>query len=167
MCSNTQAYETFLNKIPNTQILLSVCKSKIPEILSQHYGDIYINASQYEGFCLSMVEAMSQGLIPIVFAFGVVPEIIRDGENGFIVKDLIEMQNRIDEILHDAPRRKRMADQAVQTATQFHPSKIIGQYIKMYELVIRRDQHKRRITPIVEVTVTVSKGRVARSAKRF
>ncbi len=69
MCHKTAEYQRFFNQIVGTDTHLSVAKEKIPKLLQKHYGDIYLNASMYEGFCLSLIEAMSQGLIPIVFAF--------------------------------------------------------------------------------------------------
>ncbi|MDP1760408.1 MAG: glycosyltransferase family 4 protein, partial [Candidatus Woesebacteria bacterium] len=83
MCHQTDQYKKIFGQILKTKSYLSVEKKKIPSILRKHYGDIYINTSRYEGFCLSLVEAMSQGLVPIVFPFGVVPEIIENGKNGY------------------------------------------------------------------------------------
>lgn len=48
MCHNAHEYATFFRGIPHTETFLNVPKENIPEILQKHYGDIYINASQYE-----------------------------------------------------------------------------------------------------------------------
>lgn len=136
MCHKTAEYQRFFNQIVGTDTHLSVAKEKIPKLLQKHYGDIYLNASMYEGFCLSLIEAMSQGLIPIVFAFWVVPEIIKNGVNGFIVDSLEEMQVRIDEIIHNQSKRILMAAAAVVTSEAFRSWKIIAEYIKIYDGLI-------------------------------
>lgn len=47
--------------------------------------DIFINISEYEGTSLSMLEAMSFGVVPIVTDVSGAREFIEHGENGFIV----------------------------------------------------------------------------------
>ncbi len=136
MCHNTQQYKKVFNQILNTKTYLSVEKNKIPAILKKHYGDIYINTSRYEGFCLSMIEAMSQGLVPIVFPFGIAPEIIENGKNGYIVHNLREMSSRINELKSNFSMRKMMAEKAMQTSKQFNSETLIKQYIKVYELLM-------------------------------
>lgn len=138
MCHNTKQYKKVFNQILNTKTYLSVEKNKIPAILKKHYGDIYINTSRYEGFCLSMIEAMSQGLVPIVFPFGIVPEIIENGKNGYIVHDLREMILRINELKSNFSKRKIMAEKVMQTAKQFNSDALIKQYTKVYESLIKK-----------------------------
>lgn len=43
-----------------------------------------------EGLGISIIEAMSQGCIPVGFNKGGIPELIRDNENGFIADDITE-----------------------------------------------------------------------------
>lgn len=135
MCHNVKKYEEFFSKIPNTTTKLSMEKKKIPKELSQHYGDIYVNPGRYEGFCLSLVEAMSQGLIPVIFPIGVVEEIISNGKNGFIVKDLSEMVERINFLKKSKKLRQKMAQEAVKTAQQFKPKIMIQKLITAYQQI--------------------------------
>jgi len=138
MCHNTKQYGNIFNQILNTKTYLSLEKNKIPNILKKHYGDLYINTSRYEGFCLSLIEAMSQGLVPIVFPFGVAPEIINNGKNGYIVHSINEMFSKINKIKSNVSKRKEMAENAIQTAEQFNSSNMIKQYIKLYESLIKK-----------------------------
>lgn len=46
--------------------------------------DIFINISEFEGTSLSMLEAMSYGVVPIVTKVSGVDDIIGEGSNGFI-----------------------------------------------------------------------------------
>lgn len=138
MCRNTNQYEKVLSQILNTETYLSLEKQKIPTILKNHYGDLYINTSRYEGFCLSLIEAMSQGLVPIVFPFGVAPEIIENGKNGYIVHNLEEMITRIDKLKSDISNREMMAENAMQTAKQFNSDALVKQYVKVYESLLKK-----------------------------
>lgn len=138
MCSKREQYKNVFNQILKTKSYLSMEKKKIPAILRKHYGDLYINTSRYEGFCLSLIEAMSQGLVPIVFPFGVVPEIIENGKNGYIVHSIDEMISKINEIKSDVSERKKIAENAIQTAKKFNSTNMIKQYSKLYEFLIKR-----------------------------
>nr|MBM1003311.1 glycosyltransferase family 4 protein [Desulfofustis sp. PB-SRB1] len=51
----------------------------------------------YEGFGIAMLEAMSCGQIPIVSSEGAAPEIVRHGENGYIIAP--ENKNGVSETL--------------------------------------------------------------------
>ena len=138
LCHNTKQYENIFSQILNTKTHLSVEKNKIPSILKKHYGDIYINTSRYEGFCLSLIEAMSQGLVPIVFPFGIAPEIIENGKNGYIVHSIDEMLSKINKIKSNVSKRKAMAENAIQTAKPFNSANMIKQYIKLYKSLIKK-----------------------------
>lgn len=136
----TQEYRKVFSEIPKTFPYFSLKKKLIPRVLNGHYGDIYVNTGRYEGFCLSLVEAMSQGLVPVIFPIGVAPEIIENGKNGYIVNSLEEMENKIKHLIGRKELRAKMAEAAVETSKMFEPQKIIPQYINLYDELHR--QHK-------------------------
>ncbi len=61
-------------------------KQNVGDYLSA--SDFFILSSSYEGLPLSLLEAMSMGCIPISTPVGGVPDVIKDGENGFLSKSL-------------------------------------------------------------------------------
>lgn len=132
MCRNVENYRLFLSGIPMTHIHLSVEKRSIPRLLKGHFGDIYLNTGRYEGFCLSMVEAMSRGLIPVTFSLGIAPEIIKNGKNGYIVKSLDEMINKINMLKSNPKKRRRLALNAVKTSGQFRSDVMIEEMAEVY-----------------------------------
>lgn len=61
-------------------------------------SDVFVYPSTWEeGFGISVVEAMSRGCIPITFYKGGLPELIEDGINGFLIKNVnaVELTNGI------------------------------------------------------------------------
>jgi len=101
MSRNKKLVQWMKNYIPNHTINANAVKDTIPSLLNQHAGGIVLLTSRYEGFSLSLIEAMSQGLVPISFSVGVAPEIIRNGENGFIVHTIEEAEEKIKLLLND------------------------------------------------------------------
>ena len=47
-------------------------------------ADVFVSPSEYEGFGLTVVEAMASGLPTVVTSVGVAPELIEQGVNGFL-----------------------------------------------------------------------------------
>ena len=97
------------DNIPNHSIIANSVKDSIPNLLIKYAGGIAVLTSRYEGFSLSLIEAMSQGLVPISFSVGVAPEIIRNGENGFIVHNIEEAEEKNKKMLNDTALRHRLA----------------------------------------------------------
>jgi glycosyltransferase involved in cell wall biosynthesis len=119
-------------------------KDLIPGALAPLYGSILFLSSRYEGFSLSLVEGMSQGLVPISFPVGVAPEIIRDGENGFLVTTMQEAERRAQELLSDNEKRLAMAAAAKQTAEQFRSARIANDLLVLYRRIKEERRHKNR-----------------------
>ena len=66
-------------------------------------SDIFVYPSVCEeGFGISVVEAMARGCIVVTFEKGGLPEIIDDGENGFLVKNVDEnsLANKLLDIIN-------------------------------------------------------------------
>ncbi len=135
MCSKYKEYESIFSKIPNTKAILSLEKQKIPLELNSNYGDIYLNPGRYEGFCLSLIEAMSQGLVPIVFPIGVAPEIIKNGKNGYIVNSVEEMSTKIKYLKNNKIKREAMAKEAIKTSKMFTAEIMVKKLSKIYTIV--------------------------------
>ncbi len=144
MCRKVSGYTNFFEKIPKTEINLSVEKKRIPKMLEKSFGDIYINTGRYEGFCLSLVEAMSQGLVPITFSIGVAPEIIVNGKNGYVVHNLSEMVAKINYLKNNKKKRQEMALEAMNASREFTSDKMITKFIKLYKEVFAKKKNKKK-----------------------
>lgn len=134
----SKAILSFLeDKVQNHNLHENVKKDEIPTLLAPLCGSILFISSRYEGFSLSLVEGMSQGLIPVTYSVGIVPEIIVNGENGYIVSSQNEAVEKINLILSDRTLRERLSKEAQKTSEQFSSNKIAKKLIKLYESVIK------------------------------
>jgi len=151
MSRNKKLVRWMQNNIPNHSIALNAIKDTIPALLKKHAGGIALLTSRYEGFSLSLIEAMSQGLAPISFPVGVAPEIISNGENGFIVHTIEEAEEKINLLLKDTALRHRLSLNAKETAKQFRPDIMSEKIINLYRKILEGKEKK--ISANIEVGV--------------
>lgn len=143
MTTNRKLKEWMRVAFPNHYMFVNLRKDFIPGALAPRFGSILVIPSRYEGFSLSLIEGMSQGLVPISFKVGVAPEIIKNGENGYLVSGEAEAIKRIRELLADDEKRTRMANAAQVTARAFTSEKIARELVAVYSK-IRADHRARR-----------------------
>ena len=132
MTTNKKLKEWLKVAFPIHHMYVNMRKEIIPGILSRRYGSILFISSRYEGFSLSLIEGMSQGLVPISYPVGVAPEIIVDGENGFLVSSNEEARERAKELLSNPDKRIAMAEAARKTSTKFRSNVIADKLLKLY-----------------------------------
>lgn len=140
MTTNKPLVSWFLNHLQKHTLFVNVQKDKIPGIVRRLRGSVLFISSRYEGFSLSLIEGMSQGLVPVAYGVGVVPEVIRNGENGFIVSSQKEAIEKIGLLLRDKGLRERCAREAEKTAAEFQGIFIAKKLIALYEEVIQLDK---------------------------
>lgn len=140
MTTNRKLKEWMKVSFPKHYMYVNLRKDLIPGALAPLYGSILFLSSRYEGFSLSLIEGMSQGLVPIAFGVGVAPEIIRDGENGFLVSTVEQAMARAQELLSDEKKRITMADAAKQTVEQFRSTRIAENLETLYRSI--KEEHR-------------------------
>jgi glycosyltransferase involved in cell wall biosynthesis len=86
-----------------------------------------------EPFGLVMVEALATGTPVIAFDRGAAPEIVIDGQNGFVVQDVDEMAAAISRLDDIDPHRCRAS-----VAERFDVDAVCAAYEQVYEEAIRR-----------------------------
>ncbi|MDD4409901.1 MAG: glycosyltransferase family 4 protein [Candidatus Pacebacteria bacterium] len=129
------------SEISNHFMFVNVQKDKLPAMLRPLRGSILFIPSRYEGFSLSLIEGMSQGLIPVIYSVGVAPEIIINGENGFIVSSQSEAIETIEQLLTDPLLRERLSVGAIKTAELFSSEIIAHKLIELYENILLRESN--------------------------
>ena len=138
MSRNKKLAQWMKNNISNHTVIINAVKDAIPSLLNQHAGGIALLTSRYEGFSLSLIEAMSQGLVPISFSVGVAPEIIRNGENGFIVHIIEEAEDKIKLLINNVALRCRLALAARETSKQFRSDTMIEKTLVIYSKILNQ-----------------------------
>jgi glycosyltransferase involved in cell wall biosynthesis len=101
-------------------------------------GSILFIPPRYEGFSLSLIEGMSQGLIPITYPVGVAQEIIINGKNGFIVKNQKEAIEKAKKIMSNKAKSRKMSLSALATAQQFRSDLMANKLFDFYRRVLSK-----------------------------
>lgn len=103
-------------------------------------SDVFLLPSQSESFGLAALEAQSCGLPVVASRVGGLPEVIREGETGFLrpVGDVAGMAEAVLSLLHDPDRHARMRQAARQSAVQhFGREPRIDEYEACYRRLLR------------------------------
>ncbi len=94
-------------------------------------ADFFVLTSDCEGLPLSLLEAMSLGVIPICTPAGGVVDVIRDGENGFVTKGFSD-----EEFL-------KKTKEALAKANTMDRGKIVEDYKSHYSMEVCADKYYR------------------------
>lgn len=105
----------------------------LPDLLAQ--ADVFLSTSKWEGFGLSVVEAMAAGLPVVVSDVPGVTEVVeRDSGCGFLAApdSVSEFACYLDSLRRDATLRKRVGDKARKRAQAFDVHLMIENYLRLY-----------------------------------
>ena len=101
--------------------------------------DLFALSSLHEGMCTSLVDAMAASKAAVATQVGGVPEVLVDGETGFLVppRDHEAMADRIIALLRDDALRARMGEAALQRARdRFNVDRMVDSTIATYERLL-------------------------------
>lgn len=118
-----EQYVTFVGKIPN---------EKVPEYMA--VSDVFVLPSLSEGFPVVNLEAMASGLPIVATKVGGVPEIIKDGKNGFLVesKNPERIAERILLLLKNDELRERMSRANKKEVEKYTWESVVGRLEEVY-----------------------------------
>ena len=112
----------FLGKQENLEELYSI-------------SDLMLLLSQKESFGLVLLEAMACGVPCIGTNIGGIPEVIQDGETGFICElgNISDIANKAISLLEDSQLHQQFSHQSIKLAeTKFKSEAIVQQYEELY-----------------------------------
>jgi N-acetyl-alpha-D-glucosaminyl L-malate synthase BshA len=110
---------------------------KIVDYLSA--TDVLLLPSEQESFGLAALEAMACEVPVIASRVGGIPEVVTDGENGYLsaVGDVEKMSADAARLLADESQRLEMGRRARESAvSRYNTERVIPQYIEFYERVL-------------------------------
>ena len=120
---NLESYVIFTGAVPNTEI-------------HSYYqmGDVFVLPSYTEGFPLSILEAMACGLPVVVTNVGGIREVIKNGENGFIIppKNKKVLTSKLRIFINESTLRKKFAKKSLEIVIKFSVNEKINRIIKLY-----------------------------------
>lgn len=93
-----------------------------------------------EPFGLSVIESMACGTPVIAFNKGSMPELIKDGENGFLVRNIGEAVEALKKISKISRKKCRKTVEG-----RFSADRMVEDYVKIYETVLskcKREDHR-------------------------
>ena len=104
------------------------------EILADAYAaaDIFVTLSCTENQPLTVLEALSAGKPLIVARASVLTEFVKDGQNGFAVRDVEEFAGRAVQILRNDTLGRKMGEESRRIAEQHSLEKIGNQIVQLY-----------------------------------
>lgn len=111
-------------------------RDDVPEILALF--DLFALSSRFEGFPISLVEAMATGLPCVATAVGGIPEVLVDGANGLLVEpgDREGLRASIARIMDDPGLAERVGAEARRTAERLDLRLAVRAMEEIYDSVL-------------------------------
>jgi N-acetyl-alpha-D-glucosaminyl L-malate synthase BshA len=116
-------------------------QGNIPDYLG--VSDIFLLPSELESFGLAALEAQACELPVIATRIGGIPEVVSDGETGYLseIGDVKKMASDTIKLLRDEDRRRAFGKRGRELAVErYSTEKIIPEYISFYENVLHRSK---------------------------
>jgi UDP-glucose:(heptosyl)LPS alpha-1,3-glucosyltransferase len=107
--------------------------------------DAFVFPSSYEASSLVLFEAFASGLPVIATRTGSAEDLIVDGENGFLLsplENIDELSQKMETLFRDRSLGKRMGEKAREKANSYSWDRIAEQTMAVYKEVF--DKEKRR-----------------------
>jgi len=98
-------------------------------------SDIFVSTSLYEGFGMALVEAMYNHLPIVAMDCGAIPELVRDGLDGFLIPpgDHKQLAEKIKVLMQSEELREKMGEQAFRKVKKFDWDRSFN---KIYEKLV-------------------------------
>ena len=110
-----------------------------PDVLSLHKAfDIFVMSSVTEGLGTSLIDAMACGKPVVATRVGGIPEVVADGETGFLVepRDHGGMARALTSLLKDDALRRRMGEAGrARAQVRFSAGRMVQDTLRVYQRV--------------------------------
>jgi alpha-1,3-mannosyltransferase len=110
------------------------------DLLAQAH--LFVSASSYEAFGITTIEAMGSGTVPVVTPVGVHPEVVNEGQTGFLWR-LENQAQAVAQLKHalrlDLAQVQQMGQAARQVARRYAWESVVQSYLNLYQQVYERN----------------------------
>jgi glycosyltransferase involved in cell wall biosynthesis len=102
--------------------------------------DIFVLPSKIEGLGIAIIEALACGKAVIATNSGGIPEVIKDGYNGLLVKpsDPLELKEAMSTLIREVELREELCKNALASVEKFNYKEMAVRTLKVYEDVLRK-----------------------------
>jgi L-malate glycosyltransferase len=94
-------------------------------------ADVYVSASDHEGFCVPVVEAMGHGVPVVAYAAAAVPETVGDAGLLLDSKQPLRFAAAVARVVGDAALRRQMAAEAARRVRHFEKSASAARFVDL------------------------------------
>lgn len=129
-----------LAKREKVKLISNLPREKFNEFYNQF--DIFLYPSQWEGFGLPIMEAMSYGKPVVCFKKYAMPELVKNNYNGFVVEDGEEFIEKVNYLFAHPQLVKKMSKNALNESKKFSKEKMVNAYLKTIKELINHDFKK-------------------------
>jgi len=131
--NNLEKQVNFIGQVQNDDI---------PEYMA--IADIFVLPSLSEGFPGVILESMASGLSVVATKVGGLPELIKDGENGFLVepKNPEQISEKVLLLLEDDKLREKISNNNKEKVKRYSWENVIDKIEKIYSEAIAKNNEK-------------------------
>jgi len=115
-------------------------REEIPRILA--ITDVFVLPSLWEGLPTAIIEAMAAGCPVVATAVGGTPELIIDGETGFLInpRDSTALAQKLKLLLQDRLLRNKMGEAGTKRAKEhFSIERMVQEYESLYKQLVESE----------------------------
>jgi glycosyltransferase involved in cell wall biosynthesis len=106
-------------------------------VLAYSQMDIFVTMSKAEVFPLSIAEAQSCGLAVICLESGGMPEMVQQGETGFVIASRFELGSALEQFIQQETNRKKLGESARNHALKNYSTEVvIDKYLDVYKSLV-------------------------------
>lgn len=117
---------------------VEVTGSVEPAVLEAYYraADVFVCASEHEGFCVPVVEAMGHGVPVVAYGATAIPETV--GDAGLVLgsKEPLRFAAAVHRVVSDAELRSRLAAAARARVTRFSLDRSTERFVRIVREVV-------------------------------
>jgi glycosyltransferase involved in cell wall biosynthesis len=115
-------------------------RDQLPELLRNHH--VKLLPTTFEGFSVSLIEAMACGLAPVTTSTPGPMEIVRDGVNGVLVppRDSAALANALERLIGDHSLLDRLRSSAHETAQRYTWERVGEETLALYREGLERKE---------------------------